>query len=102
MTRLSQEVAASPTGMLTRDELSSFEVDGHQWRLIDRSRGIWNPRSLSATLSIVSSPDGPYADEAVTEGLFRYDYRSGTTQGDNTKLRRAYELDLPLILLRTI
>lgn len=53
-------------------------------------------------MSIVSSPDGPYADEAATRVPFRYDYRSGSTNGDNTKLRRAYELDLPLILLRKI
>src|SRR5699024_3255531 len=68
----------------------------------NRARGIWTPQALAATLSIVSSPDGPYDDEAITGGLFRYDYRSGSTAGDNTKLRRAFELDLPLILLRKV
>lgn len=100
MDRLALAAAESATGTLTRDQLSAFDVDGQPFRLIDRSRGIWNPRHLCATLSIVSSPDGPYADERVAEGLFRYDYRSGSDAGDNTKLRRAYELDLPLILLR--
>ena len=102
MSRLAWTVAMSATGALTRDQLSAFDLDGQPWRLIDRSRGIRNPRVLAATLSIVSSPDGPYEDEALTGGLFRYDYRSGSDAGDNTKLRRAYELDLPLILLRKI
>ncbi len=67
---------------------------------MDTSKGIWNPRGLAATLSIVSSPDGPYDDGEIEGGLFRYDYRAGSTEGDNTKLRRAKDLGLPLILLR--
>ncbi len=90
-------------GFITRSELSSFDLgDGTRRRLIDLSKGIWNPRELAATLSIVSSPDGPYDDEEVDGGLFHYDYRAGSAEGDNTKLRRAKELDLPLILLRKI
>ena len=87
-------------GFLTRKELSGFPVGGQERRLIDASRGIWNPRDLNGTLSIVSSPDGPYDDRDVEGGLFRYDYRAGSIHGDNTKLRRAMELQLPLILLR--
>ena len=63
---------------------------------------IWNPRDLAATLAVVSSPDGRYADAEVEGGLFRYDYRAGSDQGDNAKLRRAYELGLPIILLRKL
>ncbi|MCK6210074.1 HNH endonuclease [Georgenia sp. EYE_87] len=91
---------AEAGGFLTRAELSSFPVGSETRRLIDTSRGIWNPRDLNATLSIVSSPDGPYDDRDVDGGLFRYDYRAGSTAGDNTKLRRALELQLPVILLR--
>jgi putative restriction endonuclease len=91
---------AEAGGFLTRSELSSFPVGNDTRRLIDASRGIWNPRDLNATLSIVSSPDGPYDDRDVDGGLFRYDYRAGSTAGDNTKLRRAIELQLPIILLR--
>lgn len=69
---------------------------------MDTSKGIWNPRDLNATLSIVSSPNGPYDDREVEGGLFRYDYRAGSLEGDNSKLRRAKELGLPLILLRKI
>ena len=89
-------------GVVTRDELSSMPVDGRELRLIDQSRGIWNPAWLDATLTIVSSPDGPYNDTEAEGGLLRYDYRVGTAQGDNRKLRAAMELGAPLILLRKI
>lgn len=99
MTRLAERVAESG-GFLSRTELSDFDVgDGRRRRLIDTSRGIWNPRDLAATLSIVSSPDSRYNDEQVEEGFFRYDYRVGSVEGDNAKLRRASELGFPLILL---
>jgi putative restriction endonuclease len=90
-------------GFVTRDELTSFPVaQGESRRLIDASKGIWSPRDLLATLSVVGSPDGPYDDREVQGGLFRYAYRAGSIGGDNTKLRRAHELELPIILLRKI
>lgn len=42
----------------------------------------------------MSSGTGPYSDREVDSSLFRYDYRAGSTAGDNTKLRRACELGL--------
>lgn len=90
-------------GVMTRPELSAFRIsDSESRRLIDASKGIWNPRDLQATLSVLSSPDGPYDDTEVEGGLFRYDYRSGSSVGDNAKLRSAAELELPIILLRKI
>lgn len=35
-------------------------------------------------------------------GLFHYSYRAGSTEGDNRKLRRAFEHGTPIILLRKI
>jgi putative restriction endonuclease len=99
---LTEAVAASPDGTLHRRQLEAFDVDGVPRRLIDASRGIWNPRNLRATLAIVTSPTGPYADESLDSGLFRYAYRSGTKAGDNTKLREAYRLNLPLILFKKL
>jgi len=97
------ERAAANGGVISRAELSALLLaNGETRRIIDTSKGIWNPRDLAATLSIVSSPSGPYDDRHVDGGLFRYDYRSGSTKGDNTKLRRAFELGLPVILLRKI
>ncbi|MFE3753558.1 HNH endonuclease [Nocardia tengchongensis] len=93
---------ASTSGTVTRDQLWDFDLDGTTHRLIDRSRGIRNPASMLATLSIMSAPDGPYADQDVDGSLFAYDYREGSINGDNAKLRRAYELELPIILLRKL
>jgi putative restriction endonuclease len=102
MQRLDLRVAQSG-GFLSRAELSHFDMgDGSFRRLVDTSKGIWNPKELTATLSIMSSPDGPYDDGEVERGLFRYDHRAGSTEGDNTKLRRAKELGLAVILLRKI
>lgn len=98
--RLTELIAEQ--GVVTRDQLESLQVGNETRRIIDQSRGIWNPRDLNATLSVVSSPDGPYEDTHVSESLFAYDYRAGSTDGDNLKLRRAFELGLPIILLRKI
>jgi putative restriction endonuclease len=89
-------------GVVTRTELESLRVGDETRRVIDRNRGIWNPRDMLATLSVISNPSGPYADTHVGESLFAYDYRAGSIGGDNKKMRRAYELGLPIILLRTI
>ena len=57
---------------------------------------------MEATLSVVRSPSGPYADREVAGWLFHYSYREGSINGDNAKLRRAYELGKPIILLREV
>ncbi len=94
--------AASEAGTVTREQLSALDLGFETRRVIDQSRGIWNPRDLQATLSVLSTPSGPYDDAALDGSVFRYDYRAGSTDGDNRKLRRAFELDLPIILLRKV
>jgi hypothetical protein len=79
-------------GYVTRQQLSALNITGEVRRVIDTSRGIWNPRDLQATLSIVSSPLGPYGDHELDGALFRYSYRAGSLAGDNNKLRRAKDL----------
>jgi putative restriction endonuclease len=97
------ERAAEHGGALTRADLSHLMLpNGLEVRVIDQSRGIWNPRSMDATLSVVSNPDGPYSDRHVAGGLFHYSYRAGSDEGDNRKLRRAFELELPIILLQRL
>jgi putative restriction endonuclease len=93
---------ARTDGTLSRPELSAFSVDGQSLRLIDQSRGIWNPQAMVGTLSVLSSSFGPYADTEISPGVWRYDYRAGSIAGDNTKLRRAYEMGLPIIYLRML
>ena len=95
-------ILTAAQGYVTRDQLSRLQVGDQVRRVIDTSRGIWNPQDLAATLSVVSSPDGPYDDHELDGALFRYAYRAGSTDGDNRKLRRAMELDLPIILLRKL
>lgn len=89
-------------GIVTRVQLEALQIGDETHRLIDQGRGIRNPKGMAATLSIVSSPDGPYADQHLSNSLFAYDYRAGSTDGDNLKMRRAYELGLPIVLLRKI
>lgn len=99
--------ANSYDGMLSRQELSEFLYNGNQIRLIDPQGGIWNPGaswsatpSLSATLSINTTLSGTYEDQEVADGLWRYDYQAGSIEGRNSKLRKAWELQLPILWFR--
>jgi putative restriction endonuclease len=86
-------------GFLKWSELTDVALpDGTTRRLVDPGRGgIWNPSGLDATLSIVTSPDGPYADQELAGGLLSYHYQAGPEGGKNLKLRRAMDLGFPLI-----
>lgn len=86
-------------GFIPLSELASFRVPGvARLRLIDPGGGgIWNPRDFVGTLSIVTSPDGPYADREVEGGLYQYSYQKGPEGGKNLKLHAAMVRGLPLI-----
>jgi putative restriction endonuclease len=91
-------------GMLSRTELGDFRYAGQSVRVIDSQGGIWNPGAswtlgdeLRATLSINTTKSGKYEDQEVSGGLWRYDYQTGGTAGKNTKMRKAMELQLPLL-----
>lgn len=87
------------TNRLTRDELMrGFTWGDEPMPVVDYSRGIRNPRGLLATLAVVSNENGPYADRFLADGTMRYAYQGTTPGGDNAKLRRAFELGLPIIL----
>jgi putative restriction endonuclease len=88
-------------GFLHRDELLDFHVDGQKLPVIDYSRGIRNPAAFGSTLSIVSTPHGPYDDAESEDGLLHYAYRDGDPwSGDNRKLRNALTTGMPMILFR--
>ncbi|GAB3594137.1 HNH endonuclease [Angustibacter peucedani] len=91
-------------GYVSHEELARFLLpDGTQVRLVDPGRGgIWNPHDFLATLTIVTSPDGPYPDREIDGGLLQYSYQRGPEGGKNLKLRRAMELRLPVIRLNKI
>ncbi|MEU0091832.1 hypothetical protein [Kribbella sp. NPDC006257] len=62
-------------GVVTREQLTSLDVNSQRRRIIDQSGGIWNPSDLNASLSILSSPTGPYNDGQVQGG---YAYKAGS------------------------
>ena len=86
-------------GFAEREELLNYETEGRRLPLIDFSRGIRNPVEFDATLSVVSSVDGPYDDHIGADGILRYAFREGDPYGgDNRKLRVAMQRRLPIIL----
>ena len=92
-------LAESRGGFITRQDALDFTIRGQNLKLIDYGgRGIRNPSDFDATLSIVSSSDGPYADHMGSDGLLRYARRSGSIEGDNRKLRVAMTTGTPIIL----
>jgi putative restriction endonuclease len=92
-----------PTPRVDYGWLAGFEYEGQRVALMDRQRGIRKPAGLQAALAIRTTftPPGqlpPYADEIGADGLQRYKYRGTDPQHpENVALRRAKELDLPLI-----
>jgi len=97
-----EHIAHDQGGVVTRRELEAFMVDGQQLKLIAPMQGINNPKVLEATISVVSSPRGPYADGHPDAGIWQYAYEGTTPGRTNNKLRRAYELGLPILYLEKI
>jgi len=94
-------------GMLSRQELGEFTYKGNVIRLIDPQGGIWNPSTswtitepLTGTLSINTTLSGIYEDQELSGGLWRYDYQAGGVEGKNSKLRKAWEFQLPVLWFR--
>ncbi len=91
-------------GFLQWRDLEAVRLpDGSEIRVVDPGKGgIWNPSAMDATLSIITSPDGPYADRELEGGQLRYSYQSGPEGGKNVKLRRAMDLGFPVIRFNKI
>lgn len=105
MHALASEYASNPT--LTRAWLSKLDFGWGTERVIDASKGIWNPRSYAATLTIVSDPDSEYDDGDHGGSLYRYSYEKRPAGqdpqgGSNSKLREAMNLQLPIVMLRKV
>lgn len=91
----------------TAAELAAgFEFEGERIRLAPTQKGIWKPRQAEAALTIVTAPPrpgrpAPYVDVLDEDtGYFEYKYE-GTDPSTytNRAVRRAMELDRPLIYL---
>lgn len=96
-----QRLADANGGYVLWEQLTDVPMpDGTKLRVVDPGKGgIWNPRDFAATVSIITSPDGPYPDREEN-GLLQYHYQRGPEGGKNVKLRRAMELGLPLLRLK--
>jgi putative restriction endonuclease len=93
-----EELAASKGGFLTFQELTRFELQGVRRPLVGQ-RGIHNPAYFDHTLSIMSSPDGPYDDKIGPDGLLEYAFEAGDPLGgSNRKLRQTMIDQIPIIL----
>lgn len=105
MHALAAEFAGRPA--LTRDWLSRVDFGWGPERVLDTSKGIWNPHSYAATLTIISDPNSDYDDGDHGDSLYRYSYErrpdgQDPGGGSNTKLREAMRLNLPLVMLRKV
>ena len=105
MNALASEYAGNPT--LTRDFLNRLDFGWGPERIIDTTKGIWNPKEYAATLTIVSDPDSEYDDGDHGGSLYRYSYEKrpagqNPQGGSNSKLREAMNLQLPIVMLRKV
>jgi putative restriction endonuclease len=92
------DVASPVDGYVRRVELESFTFEGRRIPLIESMRGIRKPKELETALSILTNPEGPYDDGLGPDGYPRYKWRGfDASSYDNRGLRRAMELQLPLI-----
>ena len=95
-------------GSLTRQQLGKFPFMGREVRVINPQGGIWKPAvgnwpfgDLRAALSVNTTLSGPYDDQEFDDGVWRYDYQSGGRDlATNRAVRRARELELPLLWFR--
>lgn len=95
--------AFSRQSVLTREQLEAFDFGFGPERIIDEGGGIWNPSNYAATLSIIHKEDSKYDDGGHGDGKFKYAYQvprnaRNPTEGKNIKLRRAGELQLPIVM----
>lgn len=88
---------------LTRDEILDFTFEGDSFRLQPTQQGIRKPAVFDAALSIQTVYRGPgqsrpYDDNVGHDGLIRYMWRGDDPDmAENRALRRALELQVPLI-----
>lgn len=89
------------TSEVSREELESYHYKGVRIPLLDTARGIRNPKDFDATLTIMTGVKGTYRDPISPDGFLHYSYQA-RDGGDNLKLARALELDVPLVYFHGI
>jgi len=85
---------------LPKDQLKvGFTFQEHLYRPWGQ-RGITKFSSFPAAFSLRTSHSGPYDDETTGDSLISYRYQGKDPQDwDNVAMRRAYELQLPMLYL---
>lgn len=87
--------------ILSRNPLltEGFVFHGKRVPLVS-PQGIFKPQVCELPLSISTTPEGPYEDSSLDNGLLAYKYRGSINDiehRDNVGLRRAMETQTPLI-----
>lgn len=86
---------------LSRDFLLNYTIGGERFPLIDaQGRGIRNPSTWNATLSITTVERGPYADHEIEPGVWHYPLavdKHGRLDPSNRKYENALDIDSPVI-----
>lgn len=88
---------------LTREEIKDFRFDGAPFPIQSTQNGIRKPQGWQAALSVYTvfrteSQERPYADDIGPDGLVRYAWRGNNpNHPENVGLRRAMELQLPIV-----
>lgn len=100
---LDEQMVHQGTYALTRDLLQTYRYKGENIKLLDTSRGIWNPRQLDVTLTVMTSSKANtgYNDEIQANGLIRYSLeKAAPDAGSNTKLLKAMYTGAPLVYFK--
>lgn len=87
--------------VFSRKDLAKYEWHGQKIRLCDPQSGIWNPQGFDESVSILTSLKGPYQDLELDDLHISYAYQA-QEQGPNTKLRKAFENQTPLMYFRQV
>jgi putative restriction endonuclease len=97
----------SETGVVTREQMDEgFDFQGQRIPFALKARGIWRPaalKSLGVALSVTTASlrrgvKPKYDDQIGGEGWFEYRYQgTDPSDWDNVAVRRAFELQRPLI-----
>lgn len=101
---LDDQCTAAGDSALTWKLLSTgFQFEGNQIRIAGQT-GIFKPAAMPHwPLSIMTSPDGPYADSVNDDGLMEYAHRGDNPNSwDNKSLRACIATKVPLVYLYKI
>lgn len=83
-------------------ELKAFHYRGERIPLLDTGRGIRNPATFAATLTLMTTAKAhPYGDEIAADGSIVYSLQRDE-EGDNVKLFIAAEERAPMLYLKGI